>query len=83
MVQIDFHDQGPEIPAEVREQIFERFYQPSHQVLPRYKGLGVGLSISREIARAHGGDITVHSTPDSGSIFRMTLPSGFKKSDRS
>ncbi len=82
MLQIDFRDQGPEIPADAREKIFERFYQPSNVLQPRFKGLGVGLSISREIARAHGGDITVHSSPDEGSIFRFTLPIGFQNSER-
>lgn len=73
-LEIDFHDQGAGIDTIYQEQIFERFYQiPDHQSWKR-NGLGIGLFIAREIARAHGGNVTVHSKPGEGATFRLTLP---------
>jgi signal transduction histidine kinase len=76
MLNLDFHDQGPGIEPDLHERIFERFYQPRSDQQRKYGGLGVGLSIARAIARAHGGDITVHSAPGEGSTFRLSVPTG-------
>jgi heavy metal sensor kinase len=52
--------------------IFERFYRCDQS--RSQTGIGLGLSLARAIARAHGGDITVTSTPNQGSTFTVTLP---------
>jgi heavy metal sensor kinase len=52
--------------------IFDRFYRCDQS--RSQAGIGLGLSLARAIARAHGGDITVTSTPNQGSAFTVTLP---------
>ena len=71
-LRIDFHDTGPGVTAEDQERIFERFDRcdPSRSE----SGSGLGLSLARAVARAHGGDITVASTPGEGSTFSVSLP---------
>ncbi len=65
-------DTGRGIRAEDRDRIFERFYRADRTVPG---GTGVGLTISRGIARLHGGDISVHSEgPGRGSRFELSLP---------
>jgi len=70
-VRIEVEDEGEGIPPQYLERIFERFFQ-----IPggRRGGVGLGLHISREIVRAHGGELTVRSTPGQGSAFSFTLP---------
>ena len=65
------------IAPEEQDKIFHRFYQAESS--RSGKGLGLGLSMALEIARFHGGTITVESTPGVGSIFRVELPE--KKSE--
>ncbi len=69
---IDFRDTGIGIAAEDRERIFERFYRcdPSRTA----SGSGLGLSLARAVARAHGGEIIVRSKPGQGSTFSAILP---------
>ena len=65
-------DHGIGIPAEALELIFGRFERaaPSRH----YGGLGLGLYVARQLARAHHGEISVTSTPGSGSTFTLALP---------
>jgi signal transduction histidine kinase len=66
-------DTGIGISAGDLPRIFERFYRGDQS---RSKaGTGLGLSLARAIARAHGGDITVESRRHEGSLFAVTLPS--------
>ena len=83
-VAIAFSDQGPGIDPVLHQRIFERFYQIDVDSGRKgnYDGLGVGLSIARAIARAHGGDVTVDSAPGQGSIFRFVLPAAPADWDR-
>ncbi|MCE5271861.1 HAMP domain-containing protein [bacterium] len=65
-------DNGPGIAKEHQSKIFEKFVQIKDY--GKVGGAGLGLSISREIVRAHGGTIWVDSIPGSGSTFTFTLP---------
>jgi heavy metal sensor kinase len=67
-------DDGPGIPAEACEHIFERFYRVDPARGRDNGGSGLGLAICREIAGAHGGRVWVESTEGSGSAFTLALP---------
>jgi PAS domain S-box-containing protein len=67
-VQLVISDTGPGIPADRLEKIFEPFYTTKEN------GLGLGLSICRKIARAHGGTLLADSREGEGAIFRLVLP---------
>lgn len=74
LVTIDCIDDGPGIPPEELERIFEPFFQGSIRAERPCKGTGLGLSIVRELIRAHGG--RVHVLPaHRGAHFRLELPS--------
>ena len=70
---IHVSDNGCGIPAEKVAQIFESFVQADGTTTRKYGGSGLGLPISRKLARMMGGDITVASQPGKGSIFTLTL----------
>ncbi len=65
-------DSGNGIDAEELPHVFDRFYRSSGE--KQGTGAGLGLTISREIVRAHGGEIRVESTPGRGTTFAFTLP---------
>jgi two-component system CheB/CheR fusion protein len=71
---VHVRDYGPGIPLDVQETIFERFYRASQASGSNQGGLGLGLFIVREIVRAHGGEVTVDSTPGDGAEFTVHLP---------
>jgi PAS domain S-box-containing protein len=73
-VRIDVRDTGMGIPPDRLEAIFEPFVQAERRLGHPGEGVGLGLAISRELARAMGGDITVASTLEKGSTFTLTLP---------
>jgi signal transduction histidine kinase len=60
-------DTGPGIPAENLEKVFEPLFTT------KARGIGLGLAVSRTIARANGGDLTVTSTPGEGAVFTLSL----------
>jgi signal transduction histidine kinase len=70
-VRFEVQDTGEGVPRQYQERIFERFFQ-----VPGGKrgGVGLGLYISREIVRAHGGEMGVESQEGKGSTFWFTLP---------
>jgi signal transduction histidine kinase len=71
-IAIDVADEGPGIPAEDRERIFDRFVQLDRS--RHGSGSGLGLPIARWIAEAHGGSLTLESSSATGSTFRVVLP---------
>lgn len=66
-------DSGPGVPADEKIKIFQPFYRGSHgrRIV---EGMGLGLSIAREIVVAHGGEIKLESAPGTGSRFTLQLP---------
>lgn len=72
-IRLEVRDHGIGIPPEKLSLIFERFYRVEEEG-QTVKGTGIGLYVSREIVRMHGGDITVASVPGHGSTFTVHLP---------
>jgi signal transduction histidine kinase len=70
---LEVRDSGPGIPEGQREKIFEEFYRMADGAQTA-KGFGVGLSMSRRIARLLGGEITVESGLEKGAAFTLWLP---------
>ncbi|HET7564092.1 MAG TPA: ATP-binding protein [Gemmatimonadaceae bacterium] len=67
-------DTGPGIPAERFEAIFDPFVQGDQRLVREHQGVGLGLAISRGLARGMGGEITVDSRVGEGSTFTVKLP---------
>ena len=67
---IEIRDEGPGIPEDEHERVFEPFYR----LKPRSHGAGLGLNLAREIARLHGGRIDILSGPWRGARIRIQLP---------
>jgi signal transduction histidine kinase len=72
LVALEVLDRGPGVPVNLREGIFEPFYRlPSSA--EGEGGAGLGLSLARQVARRHGGDVVCLSREGGGSRFRATL----------
>jgi len=69
-------DNGPGIPEDARERIFERFYRLDKARSREQGGTGLGLSIVKHIIQCHGGKVWVESEPGKGSRFFFSLPQG-------
>ena len=74
-VRISVKDQGPGIPDDEQDRIFERFYRVDPARSRQTGGTGLGLSIVKHIVGQHGGEVTLWSQPGSGSTFTIALPS--------
>jgi tetratricopeptide (TPR) repeat protein len=73
-VVIEVADQGIGIPQDEQGKIFEKFYQARNAVRQSAKGTGLGLTMVKHMAEAHGGRISVKSKFGEGSVFSLTLP---------
>jgi signal transduction histidine kinase/DNA-binding response OmpR family regulator len=73
-LRIDVVDTGVGMTPEQTQDLFEAFQQVDTSAVRRFGGTGLGLCISRRLARMLGGDIVVSSAPDEGSTFRVDLP---------
>jgi signal transduction histidine kinase len=71
VTEIDVNDNGPGIPAAVRDRLFEAF-----QSAAKPGGTGLGLAIARELVEAHGGQIRVQYTGENGTSFSISIPDG-------
>ena len=67
-------DNGPGVPEQLRQAVFERFRQGDGGTDRHHGGTGLGLAIAREFAVLHGGEIVLGSGPDGGAVFTVTLP---------
>ncbi len=72
-VSISVLDHGIGIEPEIRSRIFDRFFHLEKNGDELYSGVGIGLSITRQVIRQHKGSLDVESTPDKGSKFTITL----------
>jgi two-component system sensor histidine kinase BaeS len=75
-VEIAVIDDGPGIPPEQLEYIFDRFTRGDAGLTQRVGGTGLGLAISKSLVELHGGSISAESVVGAGSTFRIRLPSG-------
>ncbi len=73
-IRVDVQDDGPGIPPLHIQRIFERFYRVSEGPDTNPGGLGLGLYITRELVRAHGGELRVDSSIGERTTFHFTLP---------
>jgi two-component system phosphate regulon sensor histidine kinase PhoR len=73
-VQVSVEDDGPGIPGDARERVFERFYRVDRARARESGGTGLGLSIVKHIVQAHGGEVWVKSELGEGTTFFFTLP---------
>ena len=74
IAEIAVHDEGVGIPADAIERVFERFYRVDAARSRARGGTGIGLSIVKHVAQAHGGTVELTSALDVGSTFRLRLP---------
>ena len=79
-LEIFVRDDGPGIPAEALDRVFERFYRVDKARSRDQGGTGLGLSIVKHIVQAHGGEVRVESEVGQGSTFFFTLPVAEKTS---
>ncbi len=70
---IEVEDNGPGIPLDTQERLFDRFYRAFSSTHPR-RGSGLGLAMVKSVAEAHGGRVYFSSKPGRGSTFGMALP---------
>ena len=73
-IEVSVSDNGPGIPADQLEHIFERFTRGDAGLTQRVGGTGLGLAVSKSLVELHGGTIAADSTPGRGSTFSFRLP---------
>jgi signal transduction histidine kinase len=72
--EVRVRDQGLGVPRGCEEKIFEQFYRAHDSLNSGVQGSGLGLTLARQIARAHGGDVRHEPRPGTGSTFALRLP---------
>lgn len=76
-------DRGPGVPRGSEEKIFEKFYRAHDSLSSGIQGSGLGLTLARQIARAHGGDVVYEPREGGGSCFSLRLPLNLRASGKS
>lgn len=74
MVEVSVADDGPGIPGETKQRVFDMFYTINNGIADSRRSLGLGLALCKAIVAAHGGTITVENNMPKGTVFRFTLP---------
>lgn len=74
LAEIDIEDDGPGVPAPELNRVFDPFYRREPSRNRQTGGIGLGLSVARSIARAHGGDVALQNRPQGGLRAKVTLP---------
>lgn len=72
-VELQVRDSGPGIPSEALPRLFDRFYRVDSSRSRQAGGSGLGLSIARQLAEAHGGTLSAANDPTGGAVFTLTL----------
>jgi len=73
-IEIAVDDDGPGIPSAARDEVFRPFHRLDHSRNPDTGGVGLGLTIARDVARSHGGDVTLGDAPSGGLRALVHLP---------
>jgi signal transduction histidine kinase len=81
-VELAVADTGIGLTAEQRAKLFQEFTQADSLTARRYGGTGLGLALSRKLARMMGGDVTATSEPGKGSVFTVRLPAAQTSTDQ-
>jgi signal transduction histidine kinase/ActR/RegA family two-component response regulator len=81
LIEIAVADTGVGINPEALKALFNKFTQANARIASKYGGTGLGLSLSQNLCRLMGGDITVTSAPGKGSCFTITLPAEAEESN--
>ena len=68
-IELAVEDNGPGVPHEKAEEIFKPFVSSKGN-----RGTGLGLPVSRKLAREHGGDLTLETGPEGQTLFRLIIP---------
>ncbi|QOJ22615.1 MAG: PAS domain S-box protein [Gammaproteobacteria bacterium] len=71
---IEVQDNGPGIPEDMRERVFERFVQVENHVTRQHPGTGLGLAIVKDFVHLLHGELKLEEPPGGGALFRITLP---------
>jgi signal transduction histidine kinase len=74
LIEVRVSDRGLGVPPGCEEKIFDQFYRAHDSLGSGIQGSGLGLTLARQIARAHGGDVTYEAREGGGSSFKLTLP---------
>jgi two-component system osmolarity sensor histidine kinase EnvZ len=73
-IEITVDDDGPGIPEDKRDEVFKPFYRLDGSRNPGTGGVGLGLTIARDVLRGHGGDIHLSASPNGGLRARLRVP---------
>jgi two-component system osmolarity sensor histidine kinase EnvZ len=73
-IEVTIDDDGPGIPVDKRDDVFKPFYRVETSRNPVTGGVGLGLTIARDVMRNHGGDIELGDSPNGGLRVRLVLP---------
>lgn len=76
---VSVEDHGPGVPDDLRDTIFDAFVTRAVPRSPKSVGIGLGLALAREVARAHGGDLVLGQNGPSGATFHLWVPLGRAK----
>jgi protein-histidine pros-kinase len=80
-IEIDVEDEGPGLPPDLLERVFDPFFRAEHSRSRETGGTGLGLAIARNLIRAQGGEIRLSNRPGGGLLARVELPAGSERQD--